>query len=130
MVIAKLPLPDGVAILHHVFCFLKRFSQDHAGLLTRIQTLHIDQGQNGLPQSPSLHLQAIMMFRIALAITAALQIFNVVSAESAPEITSVVDGYNVIVKLPCIGCPFLYQDTSKGNNGPWTERKDKSALVS
>lgn len=52
-----------------------------------------------------------------------------VLAEVAPEITIVAEGYNVIAKLPCAGCPYLYQDTSKGSDEPWTQRKDQSALV-
>lgn len=47
----------------------------------------------------------------------------------APEITTVAQGYNIIAKLPCVGCPFLYQDTSKGSDEGWTTRTDESALV-
>ncbi|KAF2126833.1 hypothetical protein P153DRAFT_433340 [Dothidotthia symphoricarpi CBS 119687] len=70
-----------------------------------------------------------MIPQLALAIVAALNLFKAVSAEIAPELTTVVEGYNVIAKLPCIGCPFLYQDTSKGSNEPWIKRKDKNALL-
>jgi hypothetical protein len=52
-----------------------------------------------------------------------------VIAEVAPEITTVVEGYNFIAKIPCAGCPFLYQDTSKGLDELLTERKDENALV-
>lgn len=69
-----------------------------------------------------------MMPRTALLL-AALNVFKYISAEVAPEIIPVIEGYNVIAKLPCIGCPYLYQDTSKGSNEPWTERNDKNALV-
>jgi hypothetical protein len=51
-------------------------------------------------------------------------------AEVAPEITTVTEGYNFIAKIPCVGCPFLHQDTLKGSDEPWAERKDGNALVS
>jgi hypothetical protein len=51
-------------------------------------------------------------------------------AEVALEITTVTEGYNFIAKIPCVGCPFLYQNTSNGNDEPWAERKDENALVS
>ena len=69
-----------------------------------------------------------MIFRIA-RLVAALFLFSHINAEVAPEITTVAEGYNLIAKLPCIGCPYLYQDTSKGKDEPWTERKDDNALV-
>lgn len=52
-----------------------------------------------------------------------------VAADVAPEITIVAEGSNLIAKVPCAGCPFLYQDTSQGSNEPWAERKDENALV-
>jgi hypothetical protein len=69
-----------------------------------------------------------MTFQVAPLI-AAFAIVRFVAAEVAPEITTVAEGYNVIAKLPCIGCPFLHQDTSQGSDAPWTERKDGNALV-
>ncbi|KAG9194283.1 hypothetical protein G6011_04318 [Alternaria panax] len=69
-----------------------------------------------------------MIFRIA-PLAAAFAIVCDVAAEIAREITTVAEGYNVIAKVPCIGCPFLYQDTSKGNDAPWIERKDDNALL-
>jgi hypothetical protein len=69
-----------------------------------------------------------MIFRIA-PLTAAVAVIRYVAAEVAPEITTVAEGYNVIAKIPCIGCQFLYQDTSKGKDAPWAERKDDNALV-
>ncbi|KAF7674625.1 hypothetical protein GT037_007385 [Alternaria burnsii] len=60
---------------------------------------------------------------------AAFAIVRFVAAEVAPEITTVAEGYNVIAKLPCIGCPFLHQDTSQGSDAPWTERRDDNALL-
>lgn len=69
-----------------------------------------------------------MIFQVAPLI-AAFAIVRFVAAEVAPEITTVAEGYNVIAKLPCIGCPFLHQDTSQGSDAPWTERKDGNALV-
>ncbi|KAF1939711.1 hypothetical protein EJ02DRAFT_513657 [Clathrospora elynae] len=69
-----------------------------------------------------------MIFRLS-SLIAALTLVRHVAAEVAPEITTVTDGYNVIAKLPCIGCPFLYQDISKGYDDPWAERKDENALL-
>jgi hypothetical protein len=59
-------------------------------------------------------------------------LLEIAMAEVAPEITTVTEGYNFIAKIPCVGCPFLHQDTSKGirSDEPWTERKDENALVS
>ncbi|KAF1969085.1 hypothetical protein BU23DRAFT_245639 [Bimuria novae-zelandiae CBS 107.79] len=50
-------------------------------------------------------------------------------AEVAPDITVVEEGYNYIAKLPCLGCPFLFQDTSAALNEPWRTRKDDNALL-
>jgi hypothetical protein len=69
-----------------------------------------------------------MIFRIA-PLVAAFAIIRYVAAEVAPEITTVAEGYNVIAKIPCIGCPFLHQDTSQGSDAPWAQRKDDNALV-
>ncbi|KAJ4376236.1 hypothetical protein N0V83_001519 [Neocucurbitaria cava] len=69
-----------------------------------------------------------MIFRIA-ALFFALNSPNYVIAEVAPDITTIAEGYNLIAKLPCIACPYLYQDTSKGKDEPWTERKDDNALL-
>ncbi|CAI9625054.1 unnamed protein product [Alternaria burnsii] len=69
-----------------------------------------------------------MIFQVAPLI-AAFAIVRFVAAEVAPEITTVAEGYNVIAKLPCIGCPFLHQDTSQGSDAPWTERRDDNALL-
>lgn len=52
-----------------------------------------------------------------------------VSADVAPKITTLAEGYNYIAKLPCIDCPYLYQDNSNGENGPWTDRIDENALL-
>jgi hypothetical protein len=51
------------------------------------------------------------------------------TAEIAPEITILEEGYNVIAKIPCLKCPFLFQDTSKGQDGGWAQREDNNALV-
>jgi hypothetical protein len=50
-------------------------------------------------------------------------------AENAPEITIIAEGYNLIAKLPCVSCPFLYQDTIDGRDGVWKTREDDNALV-
>jgi len=69
-----------------------------------------------------------MIVRTVLFAAALSQIMRS-AAEIAPEITVVENGYNVVAKVPCLGCPFLFQDTSDGLNKPWTERKDNNALV-
>lgn len=51
-------------------------------------------------------------------------------ADIAPEITTLEEGYGYVVKIPCLGCPFLYQDTSQGKDVPWSSREDDNALVS
>ncbi|KAF2643988.1 hypothetical protein P280DRAFT_466696, partial [Massarina eburnea CBS 473.64] len=50
-------------------------------------------------------------------------------AAIAPEITVVEEGYGVVVKMPCVGCPFLYQDTSLGEDAEWRERSDGNSLL-
>lgn len=75
------------------------------------------------------HTPSIMILRTAV-LAALLCVLRGVAADVAPEITTLADGYNYIVKLPCVGCPYLYQDTSEGENGPWVDRIDDSALVS
>jgi hypothetical protein len=47
----------------------------------------------------------------------------------APEITVIEEGFNVVAKIPCVGCPFLFQDTSKGKDEAWSQREDRNALV-
>ncbi|KAF3049281.1 hypothetical protein E8E11_004099 [Didymella keratinophila] len=69
-----------------------------------------------------------MIFR-AFNIASLLGVVARVSADVAPEITTLAEGYNYIAKLPCIDCPYLYQDTSNGENGPWTDRIDENALL-
>ncbi|KAF2865507.1 hypothetical protein BDV95DRAFT_623790 [Massariosphaeria phaeospora] len=69
-----------------------------------------------------------MILRAPLLLIAAL-VAPLCTADIAPEITTVAEGYSYIAKLPCLGCPFLFQDTSQGSNGPWTERKDHNALL-
>lgn len=65
----------------------------------------------------------------ALSVASILGVAARVSADIAPEITTLAEGYNYIAKLPCIDCPYLYQDTSNGENGPWTDRIDENALL-
>jgi hypothetical protein len=69
-----------------------------------------------------------MIPRISILSVVFALLGNVV-AEVAPEITTVTDGYNLVAKIPCIGCPYLYQDTSKGSDEPWITKEDNSALV-
>ncbi len=72
-----------------------------------------------------------MILRQLALLVAALGVFkHVVFAEPAPEITVAAEGYNVIAKVPCVGCAFLYHDTSKGKDEGWLQRKDENALVS
>ncbi|KAJ4370178.1 hypothetical protein N0V86_008914 [Didymella sp. IMI 355093] len=65
----------------------------------------------------------------AIAIAGVLGLTVRVSAHIAPEITTLADGYNYIAKLPCIDCPYLYQDISKGEKGPWVDRIDDNVLL-
>ncbi|KAF2799350.1 hypothetical protein K505DRAFT_404687 [Melanomma pulvis-pyrius CBS 109.77] len=69
------------------------------------------------------------MIRCILLFFASVSLLKYALADIAPEITTVQDGYNIIAKIPCSGCPFLYQDTSKGSNEPWTQREDQNALL-
>jgi hypothetical protein len=69
-----------------------------------------------------------MILRIT-TLLAAFSLWNSACAEVAPEITTVSEGYNIIAKLPCVACPFLYQDNSDGQNGSWKMRSDENALV-
>lgn len=70
-----------------------------------------------------------MILRILLLVVATLLLRNV-QADVAPEITTLAEGYNIIAKLPCIGCPFLYQDSTNGQDEGWKVREDENALVS
>lgn len=70
-----------------------------------------------------------MIFRTTTTITSLLFAVARVSADVAPEITTLAEGYNYIAKLPCLECPYLYQDTSNGETGPWTQRIDDNALL-
>ncbi|KAF2015022.1 hypothetical protein BU24DRAFT_226875 [Aaosphaeria arxii CBS 175.79] len=64
------------------------------------------------------------------ALVATLSLVQGSLAAVAPDITWIQEGFNCIAKLPCVGCPFLVQDTSKGEvEPPWTERKDNNALL-
>lgn len=69
------------------------------------------------------------MISSAISLVAALLLSKNVVAKVAPEITTVVEGYNIIAKLPCKACPFIYQDTSRGSDEPWKTREDENALV-
>ncbi|ORY09973.1 hypothetical protein BCR34DRAFT_567570 [Clohesyomyces aquaticus] len=60
---------------------------------------------------------------------ASASLLQLTYAGIAPEITTLEEGYNFILKLPCLGCPFLYQDTSTGEDRPWTERQDDNSLL-
>ncbi|KAI1516217.1 hypothetical protein Ptr86124_004754 [Pyrenophora tritici-repentis] len=70
-----------------------------------------------------------MILRIALLASVLAFFQTPVVAEVAPEITTVAEGYNIIAKLPCIGCPYLYHDTSLGRDVGWSQRKDDNALI-
>jgi hypothetical protein len=70
-----------------------------------------------------------MILQIKHWITA-LALFKIIIAEPAPEITTVIEGYNLIAKLPCINCPFLYRTPSSDDStGLWTQRNTSNALV-
>ncbi|KAF2709927.1 hypothetical protein K504DRAFT_466382 [Pleomassaria siparia CBS 279.74] len=69
------------------------------------------------------------MILLKALLLASLLLIQYASADVAPEITIVQDGYNIIAKIPCSGCPFLYQDTSQGSNEPWMEKEYNNALL-
>jgi hypothetical protein len=69
-----------------------------------------------------------MILRI-LSLLASSSLLRYVHADIAPEITTLAEGYNILAKLPCVNCPFLYQDTASGENKPWGKRQDGNALV-
>ena len=60
-----------------------------------------------------------------LVLKAATRVF----AHTAPDITTLAEGYSYIAKLPCVDCPYLYQDTSTDKEGLWTDRIDDNALL-
>ncbi|KAF2269921.1 hypothetical protein CC78DRAFT_529082 [Lojkania enalia] len=63
------------------------------------------------------------------AIGILLSILPLAFADVAPEITTLEEGYGYVAKIPCLGCPFLYQDTSSGKDVPWSSREDDNALL-
>ncbi|KAF9692804.1 hypothetical protein EKO04_009168 [Ascochyta lentis] len=69
-----------------------------------------------------------MVSSIAL-LAGLLGVVTQVLADVAPQITAIAEGYNYIAKLPCLDCPYLYQDTSTGEDGPWSYRVDNNALL-
>jgi hypothetical protein len=69
-----------------------------------------------------------MILRKAIAFIA-LCSAQIISAKIAPEITTLAEGSNILVKLPCVGCQFLYQESSSGQDAPWKTREDGNALV-
>ena len=50
----------------------------------------------------------------------------------APEITVLEDGFNVVARIPCVGCPFLERDRDGDLNGEqaWRVREVENSLVS
>ncbi|KAF2851806.1 hypothetical protein T440DRAFT_467579 [Plenodomus tracheiphilus IPT5] len=70
-----------------------------------------------------------MIFRLASIFALISLLIENVVAEVAPEITTVSDGYQFIAKVPCSGCPYLSQDTFKGQNEPWTENNNENAKL-
>ncbi|KAH6625377.1 hypothetical protein C7974DRAFT_425060 [Boeremia exigua] len=69
-----------------------------------------------------------MILRIA-ALTSLLSVLTRVSAGNEPAITTLAEGYHYIAKLPCINCPYLYQDATEGEDGHWIDRVDDNALL-
>lgn len=70
-----------------------------------------------------------MILRVLFLIVATV-LLRGVRADVAPEITTLAEGYNIVAKLPCVGCPFLYQDSRSGVDEGWKVREDENALVS
>ncbi|KAF3009763.1 hypothetical protein E8E13_009628 [Curvularia kusanoi] len=62
----------------------------------------------------------------AKTIATLLSALACVSADPAPEITTLAEGHNYIAKLPCVDCPFLHRGTA---DGPWTKQIEDSALL-
>lgn len=96
------------------------------------------QGQSGMPRAPHAvsepgsilsYINFNIMLRCIVFLLAALLSCNPSIATVTPMITWVEDGYNFIAKLPCVSCPFLYQDTSKGEDQQWSERNAANSLV-
>ncbi|KAF2278663.1 uncharacterized protein EI97DRAFT_371942 [Westerdykella ornata] len=69
-----------------------------------------------------------MLWRTVFLSTA-LSLCSPSVARVAPMITWVEDGYNLIAKLPCVSCPFLYQDTSKGEDQRWSKKTAANSLL-
>lgn len=67
----------------------------------------------------------LRVYKIACFLGLITQVF----ANAAPEVTTLAEGYNYIAKLPCVDCPYLYQDNSNGENGPWKDRVDDNVLL-
>jgi hypothetical protein len=85
----------------------------------------------GLTPISQNHISIIMRFRISILITA-IQLICDAKADDhdvAPEITVLAEGHNLIAKLPCIGCPFVYRDPSSTQYLGWTTREAENALV-
>lgn len=81
------------------------------------------------PGSILSYINFNIMLRCIVFLLAALLSCNPSIATVTPMITWVEDGYNFIAKLPCVSCPFLYQDTSKGEDQQWSERNAANSLV-
>lgn len=79
--------------------------------------------------TPQQKRRFAMILRILCLAIVTFVIRNV-QAEVVPEVTTLAEGYNVVAKLPCIGCPFLYQDSASGQDEGWKVREDENALVS
>lgn len=69
------------------------------------------------------------MFPLVLFVAFLLQFQNATAAVS-PDLSVLVDGYNIICKVPCLSCPFLVESTASAQKEPWSERRDDNALVS
>jgi hypothetical protein len=74
--------------------------------------------------------QNIMKFRMTAALIASTSLqLHAKAADVAPEITVLAEGYNLIAKLPCVGCPFVYRDPLSTEYLGWKTREEENALV-
>jgi hypothetical protein len=85
----------------------------------------------GLTPTSQNHININMRFPIPILITA-IQLICDAKADDhdvASEITVLAEGHNLIAKLPCIGCPFVYRDPLSTQYLGWTTREAENALV-
>ena len=78
--------------------------------------------------SPCIFNFSMILFAYYIALLL-ISLSRHVSAVASPDVTVLEEGYNVIVKLPCVGCPLFVENTEMGVQGVWEERTDENVLV-